>query len=87
MKDRPLSPREATVLHFIAWGYTHTEIAQHLGVSVKTVEAQKFNGMRKLGVTRRAEVVRYAVERGWLTLDAAPHLSGLRPEPTHASHN
>jgi len=87
MKDQPLSPREMTVLHRIAWGYTNTEIAQHLGLSVKTVEAHKFNGMRKLGLSRRADVVRYGVESGWLTLDAAPRLPVPCVESTHASHD
>ena len=87
MKDRPLSPREMTVLHLIAWGHTNAAIAQHLGLSVKTVEAHKFNGMQKLGVSRRADIVKYAVESGWLTLNAAPQSIEPRPEPTHASHD
>jgi DNA-binding CsgD family transcriptional regulator len=62
----PLSARETTVLRFIAWGYTNKEIARHLTISVKTVEAHKANGMRKLQVTGRAALVRRAVEWGWL---------------------
>ena len=84
MKDQPLSTRETTVLHYIAWGYTNKEIALFLDLSVKTIEAHKFNGMRKLGVGRRADVVRYGVEKGWLTLDAAPQLPAPRQEPSHA---
>lgn len=61
------SPREGTVLHLIAWGYTNGEIAVRLGLSVKTVEAHKANGMRKLRVGRRAELVRYAVQSGWFS--------------------
>lgn len=87
MKDQPLSPREMTVLHFIAWGYTNKEIALCLDLSVKTVEAHKANGMRKLGVGRRADVVRYGVESGWLVLHAAPQLPAPRIEPSHASHD
>lgn len=61
------SPRELTVLHLLAWGYTNKEIAERLALSVKTVEAHKTNGMRKLKVRKRHELVAYAVENGWLT--------------------
>jgi two-component system response regulator NreC len=69
-----LSPREITVLHLIAWGYTNKEIANHLDVSVKTVEAHKSNGLRKLKLGGRADLVRRAVEWGWLTPNSAPGL-------------
>ena len=87
MKDQQLSSRETTVLHFIAWGYTNKEIALFLDLSVKTVEAHKFNGMRKLGLGRRADLVRYGVESGWLTLSAAPQPREPRQEPSHAAHD
>ena len=67
-----LSERESTVLLLVACGYTNKEIARRLGLSVKTVEAHKANGMRKLQVTGRATLVRLAVEWGWLTLEKAP---------------
>lgn len=79
MDPTPLSPRETTVLHFIAWGYTNREVADLLGVSVKTVEAHKANGMRKLNVTSRSAVVRHAVESGWLVLESDPQLQAGRP--------
>lgn len=71
-----LSRRETTVLHLVAWGYTNKDIAECLGLSVKTVEAHKGNGMRKLGARNRADIVRYALQKGWLGLDAAPQLPG-----------
>jgi DNA-binding NarL/FixJ family response regulator len=61
-----LSPREVEVLRLISWGYTNKEIASQLGLSVKTVEAHKANGMRKLGMRGRIDVVRYALLHGWL---------------------
>ena len=67
-----LSQREISVLRFVAWGYANKEIANELHLSVKTVETHKANGMRKLQLTSRAELVRYAVMAGWLTPDAAP---------------
>ena len=72
MEALPLSPRETTVLHLIAWGYTNKEIAARLDLSVKTVEAHKGNAMRKLGLPGRAALVRSAVEWGWLTKGEAP---------------
>ena len=83
MRDRALSPRETTVLHLNVWGYTNKEIGLFLDLSVKTVEAHKFNAMRKLGVGRRSEVVRYGVEKGWLTMNSAPQLPA-RQEVSHA---
>lgn len=61
-----LSPREIEVLRLISWGYTNKEIASKLNLSVKTVEAHKANGMRKLGMRGRIDVVRYALLHGWL---------------------
>lgn len=84
MKVIPLSPRETTVLHHVAWGYTNKEIASLLGVSVKTVEAHKANGMRKLKVATRAAVVRYAVASGWLAQEAVPRLQEGQPYVTTA---
>jgi two-component system response regulator NreC len=62
----PLSPRETEVLRMIAWGNTNKEIAGRLDLSVKTVEAHKANGMRKLGMRGRIDIVRYALLHGWL---------------------
>ena len=72
MEAAPLSPRETTVLHLIAWGHTNKEIATRLTLSVKTVEAHKANGMRKLSLIRRAELVRKAVDWGWLSKSESP---------------
>jgi len=61
-----LSERETVVLRDIAWGYSNKEIASRLDLSVKTVEVHKANGMRKLGLRGRLDVVRYALLQGWL---------------------
>jgi two-component system response regulator NreC len=61
-----LSPRETEVMRLIAWGHANKEIASRLGLSVKTVEVHKANGMRKLGLTSRLALVRFALLRGWL---------------------
>jgi len=61
-----LTEREERVLRLIAWGYTNKEIAAKLSLSPKTVEAYKFRFGKKLGLHGRAEMVRYALRRGWL---------------------
>jgi DNA-binding NarL/FixJ family response regulator len=60
------SGRESEVLRLIAWGYSNKEIAARLDLSVKTVEVHKANAMRKLGMTSRIDIVRYAILQGWL---------------------
>lgn len=65
-EGKELSGREAEVLRQTAWGYSNKEIAQELGISVKTVETYKGRVMEKLELRSRAEVVRYAIRQGWL---------------------
>ena len=61
-----VSERESEVLRLIASGYSNKEIAARLSLSVKTVEAHKANAMRKLGLTGRIDIVKYAILQGWL---------------------
>lgn len=61
-----LSDREEAVLRLIAAGYSNKEIAGQLSLSVKTVEAHKANAMKKLDLTGRIAIVKYAVLQGWL---------------------
>jgi len=61
-----LSEREAEVIKQVARGHTNQEIADRLGLSVKTVETYRARAMEKLGLANRAALVRYALERGWL---------------------
>ena len=61
-----LTDRESEVLRFIALGYSNKEIANRLSLSVKTVEVHKANAMRKLNITSRIDLVRYAIFQGWL---------------------
>jgi two-component system response regulator NreC len=59
--------REKTVLRLSAQGYSNKEIAQRLDVVVKTVEVHKANGMRKLHLNGRIELLQFAVLQGWLS--------------------
>jgi len=66
-REIPLSAREEDVLRRIAWGESNKEIAGKLGVSTKTVETYKARITQKLRLRSRTEMVRYALERGWLS--------------------
>ena len=61
-----LSAREAAVVHLIAQGYTNKEVAAQLNLSVKTVETYKTRAMDKLALHSRVDLVRYALQMGWL---------------------
>ena len=58
----PLSDREREVLRLLALGHTNQEIAQQLYISVRTAETHRAHIMRKLNLSTRAELVRYAIE-------------------------
>ena len=62
-----LSKREAEVLRRIAQGYSNKEIAAQLSLSVKTVETYKARSMEKLSLDSRVDIVRYALQQGWLS--------------------
>ena len=61
-----LSARETEVLRLAAAGYTNKEVSARLHVGVKTIETYKARAMEKLGLDTRAELVRYAMVKGWL---------------------
>ena len=61
-----LSDREAEVVRLTAAGHSNKEIAAQLDLSVKTVETYKARSLEKLGLQSRADLVRYALQRGWL---------------------
>jgi two-component system response regulator NreC len=60
----PLTQREREVLRLLALGHTNAGAADHLHLSVRTVETHRANIQSKLGSTSRAELVRHALERG-----------------------
>jgi two-component system response regulator NreC len=57
-----LSARELEVLRLIALGYTNSEIASRLYLSVRTVESHRAHIQQKTGRTSRAALVAYARE-------------------------
>jgi DNA-binding NarL/FixJ family response regulator len=58
-----LTDREREVLRHIARGYTYKEVAEALYISVKTVETHVSSVLRKLQLSNRSELTRWAVER------------------------
>ena len=66
-----LTARERHVLKVLAEGMSVKEIAADLNLSVKTVEAHKFNLMRKLDIHNKAHLVQYAVQKKLITIAPA----------------
>jgi two-component system response regulator NreC len=62
-RNRVLTGREREVLKLLAEGRTVRSAADILGVSAKTVDAHKFNLMRKLGIHNKAELVMWAIQK------------------------
>ena len=58
-----LTPREREVLRHIARGYAYKEIARQLDISTKTVESHVSSVLRKLQLSNRHELSRWATER------------------------
>ncbi|QEL17685.1 DNA-binding response regulator [Limnoglobus roseus] len=65
LASHTLSERETAVIRSLALGYSNKQIAQQMGVSMKTIETYKTRALEKLGVRTRVEIVRYAAGRGW----------------------
>jgi two-component system response regulator NreC len=66
-----LSRRERQVLRLLALGHTNREIGGLLHLSVRTAESHRASLQRKLGLTTRAQLVRFALVHGLLEGDDA----------------
>ena len=66
VEEVELSDRESAVVRLVAAGHSNKEIAGQLDISVKTVETYKARSLEKLGMHSRADLVRYALQQGWL---------------------
>src|SRR3954447_15629580 len=67
-----LTQRELGVLRLIALGHTNVEIGEQLHLSVRTVETHRAHIQQKLRLSARAELVRYALDRGLLEVTPSP---------------
>jgi len=70
LTERALTTREWEVLKLLAEGNTVRGAATLLGVSNKTVDAHKFNLMRKLGIHNKAQLVMWAIQRNVIKVPA-----------------
>ena len=64
-----LTSREREVLQLAAGGHTSSEIATLLAISPRTAEAHRANLMRKLGLRAQADLVRYALQQGIISVE------------------
>ena len=64
---KSLSPREREVVQLVAEGRSNKEIAEQLGISVKTAEFHRGRVMEKLQIHNTAGLVRYAIREGLIT--------------------
>ena len=64
-----LTGREREVLQLAAEGLTNAEIGDRLGIGKRTVETHRANLIAKLGLKSQAELVKYAIKRGLLSVD------------------
>jgi DNA-binding NarL/FixJ family response regulator len=60
--DEALTQREAGILKLLTRGYTNRQIADELDLSIRTVESHRANILGKLGLSSRAELVRWAAD-------------------------
>ncbi|MDQ3645581.1 MAG: response regulator transcription factor [Actinomycetota bacterium] len=67
--ESQLTPRENEILRHVAKGYTYREIGEKLFISTKTVQNHVQNILTKLQLSKRYELMRYAIQRG---LDRTP---------------
>jgi DNA-binding NarL/FixJ family response regulator len=61
-----LTPRQREILKLVSQGNTNRDIARRLAISVRTVEVHRFNLMRRLKVRNVAQLLRQALQQGFL---------------------
>ncbi|MBI1824310.1 MAG: response regulator transcription factor [Nitrospirae bacterium] len=66
---RALTKREKEVIQLIAEGLKSREIAEKLNLSAKTVDTHRAHIMDKLGLTNIAQLICYAIQKGFVTVD------------------
>ena len=64
-----LTAREREVLNLIAEGLADAEIATRLGISLETAETHRFDLMQKLDLHSHADLVRFALRTGIVTME------------------
>ena len=67
---RPLTPREIEVIRYVAEGYKNKDIAEKLGIQIKTVETHRTQVMERLNIHDIAGLTRFAIRVGLIKTDA-----------------
>jgi len=78
IRPRKLTKRECEIVKLVAEGYKNREMAERLGIAVKTVETHRANIMNKLPLHNVAQLIRYAIQRGIVSIEVeynSPHQS------------
>jgi DNA-binding NarL/FixJ family response regulator len=65
-----LTTREREVLQLTAEGHSNTQIAERLSISRRTVEGHRANILRKLNLSSKLELIRYAIHQGIIPASA-----------------
>jgi two-component system invasion response regulator UvrY len=63
-----LTAREQQVMEMLGRGLTNREIAEHLDISIKTVDTHRGHVLKKLGLRNNSELTRFAVKHGYVSL-------------------
>jgi DNA-binding NarL/FixJ family response regulator len=63
-----LTARELQVMEMLSRGMTNREIAEHLDISIKTVDTHRGHVLKKLGLRNNSELTRFAVKHGYVTV-------------------
>lgn len=66
-REIELTRRELDVLRLVAQGHTNRQVAEELGIGVRTVETHRSNLMSKLGLETRIDLVRYALDHKFVS--------------------
>ena len=66
----PLTAREREILKLIAEGHTSRKISDMLHISLKTVNNHRLKITRKLGIRNRTELIKYAIQKGLIIVNA-----------------
>ncbi len=69
-RPRALTKREQEVVTLVANGYKSREVAEKLGIKVKTVETHRANVMNKLAFRNIAQLIRYAIQKRMVSIES-----------------
>ena len=72
IERRPLTPREIEIVRYVAEGYKNKEIAEKLGIQIKTVETHRTNINNKLGFNHVSQLIVYAIQKGLIKIEIEP---------------